>query len=376
MVVLRRILIALGLLLLTSPSAKAAPCPLSDYKFSGCIQGEVYGADDAPEIRVLMKRLEFRLSTVLPWPKWSIAAEAGMTGLHMVLGETYLEYRLDTITTFKIGRFRPPFGIEPQTLPAARDTIAGSLLYGFGNYGWPETLGLAGVGELDYGLRADFIWPPLFAGLAPFITAALVTGNGRDVIPDIPSQGMIRLGFTSRLELEELRHEMALGLSGSYGWNNLSQTAGEYSPLGWSGNPELNEEGIVKLSNFGVHGPVSLLGADIRLRMNDLILKAEWMTRRIDNFHSYGYYLTAIFELKRYIPANLDLGARWEEVVQGYADGLHAPGKPYSAATAGLKWNFLTYWQLEINYVVLLYASRLHAFPNSDIVIAQVQVSF
>ncbi len=373
---MKHILITLGLLLFASPPTTAAPCPLSDYKFSGCIQGEVSGAGKVPETRALMKRLDFRLSTLLPWPGWLIAAEAGMTGLHMVLGETYLEYRLGTVTTFKIGRFRLPFGIEPQTHAAKMDTIAGSLLYGFGNYGWPETLGLAGVGEFAYGLRADFIWPPRFAGLAPFISAALVTGNGRDIIPDIPSQGMIRLGFASCLELEELRHEMELGLSGAYGWNELSQSGGEYVPLGWSGNPELNEAGVVSFSNFGGHGPVSLLGADIRLRMNDLILKAEWMARRLENFHSHGYYLTAIFELERYIPANLDLVARWEEVVQGYADGLHAPGKPYSAATAGLKWRFCSYWQLEINYVSLLYASRLHAFPNSDIVMALLQVSF
>ena len=375
MVVLKRFLITLGLLLLTSLSAKAAPCPLSDYKFSGCIQGEVSGAGSPPEIQAIMKRLDFRLSTVLPWPKWLITAEAGMTGQKMVLGETFLEYRLDAVTTFKIGRFRPPFGNEHQTLPAKMDTIAGSLLYRFGNYGWPETLGLDSVSEFDYGLRADFIWPSLFAGLAPFISAALVTGNGRDVIPDIPSQGILRLGFASCLKLEDLRHEMVLGLSGAYGWNELSYKSGEYIPLGIPGDLTVNSAGAISITNFGVRSPVSLLGADISLRMNDLILKAEWMTRRIENFHSSGYSLTAISELEHYIPANLSLVGRWEAVVQGYADGLHAPGKPYSAATAGLKWRF-AYWQLDINYVVLLYDFRLHAFPNSNIVMALLQVSF
>jgi hypothetical protein len=127
--------------------------------------------------------------------------------------------------------------------------------------------------------------------------------------------------------------------------------------------------------DLGGQGEVRVEGWDLLLRMNNLVLKAETVSRTLEQFASQGYYVTGVLEGADFgVP--FDLALRWEEALQGFADGVHEPNVWYQATTAGLTWHVNAAWQVQVNYISLLLDKQQHAFPNSDLWIMQVQWNF
>lgn len=388
---------ACGLILLSGTIASAAPKPLrplSDFLFTGYLQGRFTGLlssnetnagplNDLPDpdlaggeasTQALIKRLEFSLGTALPWPGWSVLASAGVTGSQTQVLDAYLAYQPASVFTVKAGRFRVPFGIDPQTSSAESDFVERPLIYGFGNFGWIAPLGMDFVGQRDYGLRADYLGPVGFAGFASSAAAAWVLGNGRDVESKSPTQIMARLGTASRTALADMRHDLAIGLSISYGRNEFIRHSECYLPIGAFGNLAANPDAVTA-DDLGADGTVTVLGADAVLRMNQLVLKAETLARQTGPYASRGYYITALYELA-VAGRPLTFAFRWDEAVQGYADGVHRAGQVYRAAATGINWDPAPSWRLQADYFALLLDEDGHAFPGSDLLIAQVQFSF
>jgi len=392
MALLRHGLLAAGCLF-GCLSAVAAATPSLDFEFSGYVQGRatVRSGDAAPGplntqpepdraggeacTQALLKRLNFSLGGRLPWDGWSVQTVTAVVGSQTQFQDLYLAWRPTAYLNFKAGRFRVPFGIDPQTLSAGMDTVERPLAYGFGNFGWVAPLGMEFTGERDYGLRADYAGPDGFAGFKPFVAAALVFGNGQGIASKTPTQIMTRAGVSSRIDLAELRHELTVGLSASCGWNRFIRPPERYLPIGVAGDLESNPGAAVTAEDLGTHGVVSVLGADWILRMNEVVLKGETLLRRVGSYASQGYYVTGLWELAAYgLP--VDLVLRWEEAAQGYADGAHLPNRKYQAATAGFNWRLTPGWRLQADYIALLLDYRQSAFAGSDLFIAQLQFEF
>lgn len=393
MAVLRIPAAALGVLLCLPRLWAETPCLFSEWDFSGCVQGRVLGIADGPgkpqgplndlpnpdyaggqaETQALIQRLEFALSSKLPWSGWSVLGSAGLTGSQSVIQDAYLSFQPNRILQLRLGRFRVPFGLEPQTPSAGLDLPERALVYHFGNFGWVGPAGMEFVSERDIGLRADGAWPPGFAGFAPQFAAGLVLGNGRDVLPHLPPQFLGRIGVSSRAEVAGLRHELSFGFSGSCGENRFARHSERYLPLGAAGDLQTNPAEAVTADDLGDQGLVSVLGMDAVLRMNDLRLQAEGLTRKVRQYTSQGYYVTAAWEQEG-LPLAVLL--RWEEAVQGYADGVHVPNRIYQAATAGINIFPAADWKIQAAYMALLQDFRQHVFPGSDLIILQAQWVF
>ncbi len=388
---------ALSLLLLSAWAGRgsAEPAFLSEWDFDGFVQGRLTslpgglakpagplstasqparagGDADTP---LSLKRLEYGFRNHLPWTGWSLKVSAGITGSGPDVKDAYLAYEPSAISSWRLGRMRVPFGLEPQVSSGRMDTVERPLVYGFGNFGWASSLGMDFVGERDYGLRADWKWPAGFAGFAPGLSAGVFLGNGHDVLPDVPAQIMARLGTVNRMALAALRNEISLGVSASYGRNRLDAKAYDYLPIGSRGDLESDPEASVPADDLGGHAWVAVAGGDAEIRMNDLVLKGEILARRVARRLSRGYYATCTLNLEA-MGLPLTLVARWEEAEQGYADGAHRPGQVYQAATAGCTWRPFPAWRLQADYLALLLSGRAHAFPGSDLFILQAQWDF
>lgn len=370
--------------------------PLVDYDFSGYIQGRLVGrffqveAPDGPlnsmseprlagggkQNMVSLERLEFRLSTHLPWLRWSAAASAEVLGDKAVIKDAYIQYQQNAVTRWTAGRFRVPFGQELQRSSSSLDLVERSLLYGFGNYGWVEPLGLEAVGERDWGAKLDFTWPTAWANFSPFLTTALVLGNGRLVEPNLPTLGMARAGFSNRLDFDELRNEFLLGVSLAYGQVKCEDRRELYVPIGSSGSLATAPQDAVRTVNLGERVTVATAGADARLRINELVLTGEWLRRRLQGYAAEGYMVTALLELSAWDWDGWEAVARWEEMRAGMADGAHDPFRPYQAATVGCNWRAWPDVRVQFNYITLYVNGSAHQFPGSDLLLVQVQYQF
>jgi hypothetical protein len=393
-----------GLALLGFPALGLLPAaawaernqPLVDYKFDGFVQGRLLGrffevqAPEGPlntlpepslagggkENMIYLHLLEFSLSTPLPWLRWSVAATASLESEKAVLAEAYIQYQQNAVTRWTVGRFRVPFGQEPQRLSSSLDTVERSLLYGFGNFGWVEPLGLEAVDERDWGAKLDFTWPTAWANFSPFLTTALVFGNGRLVVPDLPTLGMVRAGFNNRLDVDEVRSEFLIGVSLAYGQVKCEERGEWYIPIGSQGDLLTAPQDAVQTVNLGERVTDAVVGADTRLRFNDLVLSGEWLRRRLQAYVSEGYMVTALLELSTWDWDGWEAVARWEDIRAGLADGGHDPFKTYQAATLGCNWRAWPGVRVQFNYVTLYLDGIPHHFPGSDLLLVQAQYQF
>ncbi|MEW6516842.1 MAG: hypothetical protein AB1439_08065 [candidate division FCPU426 bacterium] len=370
--------------------------PLFDFAFSGYVQARLLGrffqiqAPDGPlntypepalagggkQNTISLERLEFKLSTPLPWLRWSTTASASVLGTKAVIKDAYVQYQQNAVTRWTAGRFRVPFGQELQRSSAELDTVERPLLYGFGNYGWVGPLGLDAVGERDWGAKLDFVWPTAWSNFSPFLTTALVLGNGRLVETSAPTLGMVRAGLNNRLDIDELRHELVAGLSLAYGQVRCEERREQYLPVGLAGNLLTNPQDAVATEALGQRATVATVGADLRLRVNELVLTGEWLRRRLQAFVSEGYVATAVLELSAWDWDGWEAVARWEEIRTGFADGSHDPHRPYQAATLGCNWKAWPDVRVQFNYVTIYMEGIPHRFPGSDLLLVQVQYQF
>jgi hypothetical protein len=233
------------------------------------------------------------------------------------------------------------------------------------------------VNERDYGVKVEVQWPVLFASFAPSLRAAVVTGNGYEVTANGPTQVMARLAADSKLEIEDLRNDLSLGLSGSYGWNHFLVATSDYLPIGVQGNFSEHPEAVLSEQSLGSQGSTGVLGLDFSTRVNDLVLKAEWILRKVNNANkTQGYYVTGLFDLDHYGLPGFSVVGRWEEARRDYADGIHLPDTAYNAGTAGVNWTISSTWKVQADYIVLFLNEHPHAFYGSDLIIGQLQLSF
>ena len=366
---------------------------LSTFDFSGFAQGRALGffyntntpggslndkdvlAGGETCSQALMQRLEFKLNARFPWEGWGIFTSAGADGYKTSFKDFYLAYAPEGGWGFKAGYFRVPFGLDPQTSSGDMDTVERPLIYGFGNFGWVNPLGFNAVGERDCGARFDWAPGPGFAGFSPLAQGAVVLGNGYDVVSRSPTQGMLRLGFDNRQEFEDLKNRVTFGLSLSYGANRFKRRTETYMPIGSEGNLASRPDQAVSAVDLGDKGIVIVKGVDLNLQMNNAFLKGEAISRQVESYASQGYYVTGVVEFAEFgVP--VDLVARWEEAIQGYADGTHLPNVWYQALTGGITWHAAPAWKVQANYIALVLDNRQHAFPGSDLGILQVQYNF
>jgi hypothetical protein len=392
MVLLKRALLCWGFLLGAAAGA-AADDFLSVWDFSGFVQGRGVGffyntavpsgglndlgagAGGEAGSQALFQRLEFSLNTRLPWAGWGIYTTAGADGYKTSFKDLYVKYAPEGDWGLKAGRFRVPFGLDPQSSSASMDTVERPLIYGFGNFGWVNPLGFNFVGERDYGVRFDWEPPPGFAGFSPLAQGGVVLGNGYDVASGAPTQFMLRVGFDNLLEFEDLKNQVTLGFSFSYGANHFVRRSETYLPIGSTGDLASRPDLSLQAVDLGNKGVVLVEGVDLTLRMNQVALKSEAVSRRVESYSSQGYYVTGVWELAEFgLP--LDLVARWEEAIQGYADGTHLPNIWYQAVTSGFTWHLARAWKVQANYIVLVLDNQQHVFPGSDLGILQVQWNF
>jgi hypothetical protein len=255
------------------------------------------------------------------------------------------------------------------------DTVERPMIYSYGNFGWVAPLGFDFVGDRDYGVRLDWTPPPGFANFAPILETAWVCGNGHDVALRPGSQIMARLAVANRIRFEEMRNDVIAGVSYSYGANRFSRRTEAYLPIGLPGDLDQAPEQAVQAEDLGSRGEVQVLGVDVLMRMNNLVLKGEALTRRVKGFDAQGYYATAILEFGTFgIP--VDLVARWEESITGYADGIHLPNQWYQGITAGCTWRPGKNWRIQANYLMLSIDNVPHGFPGADVGVLQVQWEF
>jgi hypothetical protein len=393
MALLKHWLWVLALAGAVSPAAGAQDGVLSAFDFSGFVQGRALGffydtqtpggalstagdqAGGETATQALVQRLEFKLNAALPWRGWGVYTSAGADGSKTSFKDLYLGYASKNDWGFKAGRFRVPFGLDPQTSSGNMDTVERPLIYGFGNFGWVRPLGFNVVGERDYGLRFDFAPPPGFAGFSPLAQGAVVLGNGYDVLSRSPTQVMLRAGLDNRLEFEELKNQVTLGFSLSYGANHFQRRTEAYLPVGSTGNLASRPDLAVTAEDLGDKGVVVVEGVDLSLRMNNAVLKGEAVSRHVAGRAAQGYYVTGVVEFGE-LGVPLDLVVRWEEAIQSYADGTHLPQVWYQALTGGLTWHLARGWKVQANYLALVLDNAQHAFPGSDLGVLQVQWDF
>ncbi|MBN1594528.1 hypothetical protein JW933_01240 [candidate division FCPU426 bacterium] len=396
MALLSRLLLLLIFYFLGSPPVCAQERPLLDYTFSGFVQGRATALpaakEPAPGIlrsgsgsnqaagtkknQVAIHQLDFSLATTLPGGPFQLKSSATVTAGKVMIKDAYLAYIPFPGMTWRAGQFRIPFGHELQISSRDLDTPERSLLYGFGNFGWVEDMGFALLQERSYGLCLDMEWEPVFASMAPFLSLACVAGNSKNTQPDLPAQAVARIGVGSSLHLEELMHDLALGVSCAYGRQKYSPRQWEYMPIGSTGNLASNPGARMVTEAWEQYETAAVFGADAMLRLNEVTVKTEWASRSLSRGRASGYYITGIFDLSAYVLEGMAAVLRWEEASGTYSDGAHRPGQFYQAATAGLKWNLSGFWTLRLDYIAL-YLDRIpHAFNGSDIVSAQVQFTF
>jgi hypothetical protein len=395
MALLKHGLLAVLLAAACAVHAQASDEFLSQFDFSGFIQGRAttllfnkdmpQGAlNDLPSpdraggeasTQALIKRLEFNLNADLPWAGWSIKTTTGVGGSQTVFKDIYLAYQPVAECTIKLGQFRVPFGVDPQISSGDMELVERPLIYSFGNFGWVAPLGMEFVGERDYGLRADWVSKPGFANFAPIVQAGVLGGNGHNVQAKSLSQVMARMAVVNQVDFVDLKNNFTLGFSGSYGANRFIQRTETYSPIGSTGDMDTRPDLAVRADNPGGRGTVAVWGVDASTRMDNLVVKGEAVSRQIGDYAAQGYYATAIIEFGDFgVP--LDLTLRWDEAIQGYADGSHLPNVWYQAYTAGLTWHPDKHWRVQANYIVLLLDNQQHVFPGSDLFILQVQWNF
>jgi Phosphate-selective porin O and P len=387
---------SLALLLTLVVVAQAEDRALVDFTFAGYLQGRVIGhmyspdhvsgllstgsepnqASGEKETSATIKRAHFELTTILFNSDWNLVVSSGIDAKHAHLEDAYIRYTQNKNITWRAGQCRAPFGLEPQTSSADLDTLERALMYEYGNFGWVGRLGLGIMAERSSGLRLDVSWPKVFAGLTPEISAAVMSGNGKNTKLDLPTQGLLRFSVSSVLQEEEIHHIMNIGISGAYGRNRFLSSRWEYMPIGSHNALFTGPDQSITTDVWETYETVMTLGADGVLRMNELVIKAEYASREFHSYRSLGYYVTAIFELRNHLLLDLDLVARWEEAKQGYADGVHLPDQPYQAATVGITWRWSKQWKFQINYLAVYLELIPHAFPGSDVVLGQVQVNF
>ncbi|NTV52450.1 MAG: hypothetical protein HGA76_05495 [Candidatus Firestonebacteria bacterium] len=366
---------------------------LSAWDFSGYMQGRALGffynaqtpggelndqgarAGGEAGNQALIQNLEFKLKSRLPWQGWRLVTSAGADGYKTSFKDIYAAWERPDGWSVKAGRFRVPFGLDPQTSTGDMDLTERPLIYGFGNYGWVNPLGFNFVGDRDYGVRCDWTPAPGFAGFSPLVQGAVVLGNGYDIQSRSPTQVMLRLGCDNRLEFEDLKNRVTFGVSFSYGANHFKRRAETYMPVGVPGDLASRPDLALSTQDLGDKGVVWVEGADITLRMNNAVVKGEAVSRRMDARRAQGYYATGILEFAEFgLP--LDLTARWEEAITDYADGTHVPNRWYQALTGGVTWHVARNWKMVAVYTALVLDNQQHVFPGSDLGMLQVQWDF
>ncbi|MCK5242534.1 hypothetical protein KAR34_08790 [bacterium] len=391
-----RFLLSSVLTLSLAVLAPADDRALVDFDFSGYLQGRIIchmytpehvsgllstslepnQAGGEKETAATIKRMKFKLTTPLFNSAWTLIASGGVKAKNAYLEDTYIRYSPQNNITWQAGICRVPFGLEPQTSSGKLDTLERALMYEYGNFGWIGRLGMGIMAERSVGLRMDVCWPQIFASITPGISAAIMSGNGKNTKSDLPAQGFMRLTASSTLQEEELQHTMAIGVSGTYGQNHFSTSRWDYLPIGSQGNLFTDPDSMLSMDEWNEYEMVITLGADGLLRINELTITAEYASREFSGYRSTGYYVTGILELKKHLLVDLYLVGRWEEAKQGYADGAHLPDQPYQAATLGITWQLTKTWKVQINYLAIYLELIPHAFPGSDILLGQVQVDF
>lgn len=121
-----------------------------------------------------------------------------------VLENAYLTYRLNSFMQFKMGQFRPAFGLEDNySVTIVKSFDYSNQYYAFGNNGWQSfQIGLGMFGE--------------FKGVIPWrYELDVINGNNKNQVADDDNGKQVTL----RLQVEPTK-KIKLGLNGGYGVHN------------------------------------------------------------------------------------------------------------------------------------------------------------
>ena len=241
-----------------------------------------------------------------------------------VLENAYLTYRLNSLIQFKIGQFRPAFGLEDTySVNIVKSFDYSNQYYAFGNNGWQSfQIGLGVFGE--------------FKGTIPWrYELDVVNGNNKNQVSDDDNGKQATLRF----QIEPLR-KVKIGLNGGYGVHNKEKI--------YAAGIDLSA--IIPLQN---KFSLELDGEYKRGNNHILFFSVDPLLRKgnIDNYQMSGYYflpnLRYAIDFRRL--TSIELSCRYEYL----NTDLHNQNNPRQTLTPMVGFEFLKAYNARIQIGVV-----------------------
>ena len=241
-----------------------------------------------------------------------------------VLENAYLTYRLNSLIQFKVGQFRPAFGLEDTySVNIVKSFDYSNQYYAFGNNGWQSfQIGLGVFGE--------------FKGAIPWrYELDVVNGNNKNQVSDDDNGKQATLRF----QIEPLR-KVKIGLNGGYGVHNKENI--------YAAGIDLSA--IIPLQNkFSLELDVEYKRGNNHI----LFFSVDPLLRNgnIDNYQMSGYYflpnLRYAIDFRRL--TSIELSCRYEYLNKD----VHNQNNPQQTLTPMVGFEFLKAYNARIQIGVV-----------------------